>query len=162
MAAHFANLPPFLNVPGKPSIPWHLWKKIFQVHLKAAGGNGWEDERRASALISVLGIEGQRKYFAAQEQLEAHGGPNATHTASTPTAADSGTVSTDAATTEYDTLLKFLDGLFAESTNVLAERHLFTSRKQLPGENVSRLRHRAEEKAPVMQVRRHLRRQSTD
>ncbi|KAH7947863.1 hypothetical protein HPB52_016370 [Rhipicephalus sanguineus] len=134
MAAHFANLPPFLNVPGKPSIPWHLWKKIFQVHLKAAGGSGWEDERRASALISVLGIEGQRKYFAAQEQLEAHGGPNATHTASTPMAADSGTVSTDAATTEYDTLLQFLDGLFAESTNVLAERHLFTSRKQLPGE----------------------------
>ncbi|KAH7947908.1 hypothetical protein HPB52_016798 [Rhipicephalus sanguineus] len=134
MAAHFANLPPFLNVPGKPSIPWHLWKKIFQVHLKAAGGSGWEDERRASALISVLGIEGQRKYFAAQEQLEAQGGPNATHTASTPTAADSGTVSTDAATTEYDTLLQFLDGLFAESTNVLAERHLFTSRKQLPGE----------------------------
>ncbi|KAH7955542.1 hypothetical protein HPB52_001238 [Rhipicephalus sanguineus] len=68
------------------------------------------------------------------EQLEAHGGPNATHTASTPTAADSGTVSTDAATTEYDTLLQFLDGLFAESTNVLVERHLFTSRKQLPGE----------------------------
>ncbi|KAH7935087.1 hypothetical protein HPB52_003691 [Rhipicephalus sanguineus] len=134
MAAHFANLPPFLNVPGKPSIPWHLWKKIFQVHLKAAGGSGWEDERRASALITVLGIEGQRKYFAAQEQLEAQGGPNATHTASTPTAADSGTVSTDAATTEYDTLLQFLDGLFAESTNVLAERHLFTSRKQLPGE----------------------------
>ncbi|KAH7968218.1 hypothetical protein HPB52_007031 [Rhipicephalus sanguineus] len=133
MAAHFANLPSFLNVPGKPSIPWHLWKKIFQVHLKAAGGSGWEDERRASALISVLNIEGQRKYFAAQEQLEAHGGPNATHTASTPTAADSGTVSTDAATTEYDTLLQFLDGLFAESTNVLAERHLFTSREQLPG-----------------------------
>ncbi|KAH7969953.1 hypothetical protein HPB52_023086 [Rhipicephalus sanguineus] len=134
MAAHFVNLPPFLNVPGKPSIPWHLWKKIFQVHLKAAGGSGWEDERRASALISVLGIEGQRKYFAAQEHLEAHGGPNATHTASTPTAADSGMVSTDAATTEYDTLLQFLDGLFAESTNVLAERHLFTSRRQLPGE----------------------------
>ncbi|KAH7947376.1 hypothetical protein HPB52_010998 [Rhipicephalus sanguineus] len=91
MAALFANLPPFLDVPGTPPIPWHKWKKIFQVHLKAAGGSGWEDERRASALISVLGIQGQRKYFAAQEQLEAQGGPNATHTASTPTAADSGT-----------------------------------------------------------------------
>ncbi|KAH7952410.1 hypothetical protein HPB52_022840 [Rhipicephalus sanguineus] len=100
MAALFANLPPFLDLPYSPPIPWHLWRKIFQVHLKAAGGSGWEDKRRASALISVLGIEGQRKYFAAQEQLEAQRSPNATHTASTPTAADSGTVSTDAATTE--------------------------------------------------------------
>ncbi|KAH7967677.1 hypothetical protein HPB52_001561 [Rhipicephalus sanguineus] len=39
-----------------------------------------------------------------------------------------------AATTEYDTLLQFLDWLFAETTNVLAKRHLFTSREQLPGE----------------------------
>ncbi|KAH7975523.1 hypothetical protein HPB52_002619 [Rhipicephalus sanguineus] len=129
MAAHFAKLPLFLNVPGKPSIPWHLWKKIFQVHLKAAGGSGWEDERRASALISLLGIEGQRKYFAAQEQLEAEAD-------GTVTASGSGTVpKTEAATaTAYDTVLQFLDGLFAETTNVLAERHLFTSREQLPGE----------------------------
>ncbi|KAH7969843.1 hypothetical protein HPB52_022364 [Rhipicephalus sanguineus] len=35
MAAFFANLPPYLDVPDKPAIPWHLWKKIFQVHLKA-------------------------------------------------------------------------------------------------------------------------------
>ncbi|KAH7957586.1 hypothetical protein HPB52_020597 [Rhipicephalus sanguineus] len=97
MAAFLANLPPFLNVPGKPSIPWHLWKKIFEVHLKAAGGSGWEDERRA-----------------------------------TPAALGTGAVSKTA--TEYDTLLQFLDGLFAETTNVLAERHLFTSREQLPGE----------------------------
>ncbi|KAH7976031.1 hypothetical protein HPB52_008364 [Rhipicephalus sanguineus] len=112
MAAHFAKLPPFLNVPGKPSIPWHLWKKIFQVHLKAAGGSGWEDERRASALISLLGIEGQRKYFAAQEQLEAEAD-------GTVTASGSGTVpKTEAATaTAYDTVLQFLDGLFAETTN---------------------------------------------
>ncbi|KAH7983059.1 hypothetical protein HPB52_008899 [Rhipicephalus sanguineus] len=127
MAAPFANLPPFLNAPGKPPIPWHIWHKIFQVHLKAAGGSGWEDERRASALLCALGIEGQRKYFAAQEQLEAEGAV---------TAYGSGTVpKTEAATaTTYDTVLQFLDGLFAETTNVLAERHLFTSRKQLPGE----------------------------
>ncbi|KAH7947358.1 hypothetical protein HPB52_010488 [Rhipicephalus sanguineus] len=127
MAAPFANLPPFLNAPGKPPITWHIWHKIFQVHLKAAGGSGWEDERRASALLCALGIEGQRKYFAAQEQLEAEGAV---------TASGSGTVpKTEAATaTTYDTVLQFLDGLFAETTNVLAERHLFTSRKQLPGE----------------------------
>ncbi|KAH7984617.1 hypothetical protein HPB52_023287 [Rhipicephalus sanguineus] len=127
MAAPFANLPPFLNAPGKPPIPWHIWHKIFQVHLKAAGGSGWEDERRASVLLCALGIEGQRKYFAAQEQLEAEGAV---------TASGSGTVpKTGAATaTTYDTVLQFLDGLFAETTNVLAERHLFTSRKQLPGE----------------------------
>ncbi|KAH7943789.1 hypothetical protein HPB52_011740 [Rhipicephalus sanguineus] len=134
MAALFANLPPFLDVPGTPPIPWHKWKNIFQVHLKAAGGSGWEDERRASALLSALGVEGQRKYFAAQEQLEAQGVQNAPHTASTPAALGTGAVSTTEAATEYDTLLQFLDGLFAETTNVLAERHLFTSREQLPGE----------------------------
>ncbi|KAH7984492.1 hypothetical protein HPB52_021844 [Rhipicephalus sanguineus] len=111
MAALFANLPPFHNVPGKPPIPWHLWRKIFQAHLKAAGGGGWEDERRASALLCVLGIEGQRKCFAAQEQLEAQGGPNATHTASTPTASDSGTVSTDAATTEAEEIARNWEAL---------------------------------------------------
>ncbi|KAH7985558.1 hypothetical protein HPB52_025566 [Rhipicephalus sanguineus] len=129
MAALFAKLPPFLDVPGTPPGPWHLWKNIFQVHLKVAGGSGWEDERRASALISVLGIEGQRKYFAAQEQLEAEAD-------GAVTASGSGTVpKTEAATaTVYDTVLQFLDGLYAKTTNVLAERHLFTGRKQLPGE----------------------------
>ncbi|KAH7969677.1 hypothetical protein HPB52_021025 [Rhipicephalus sanguineus] len=98
MAALLANLPPFLN---------------------AAGGTGWEDKKRVSALISALGIEGQRKYFAAQEQLEAQAD-------GTVTASSSGTVpKTEAATeTEYDTVLRFLDGLFTETTNVLAERHL--------------------------------------
>ncbi|KAH7957529.1 hypothetical protein HPB52_019869 [Rhipicephalus sanguineus] len=136
MAALFANLPPFLDVPRTPPIPWHKWKKKFQVHLKAAGGSGWEDERRASALLSALGVEGQRKYFAAQEQLEAQGVQNAPHTASTPAALGTGAVSTTeaAAATEYDTLLQFLDGLFAETTNVLAEQRLFTSREQQPGE----------------------------
>ncbi|KAH7986390.1 hypothetical protein HPB52_025012 [Rhipicephalus sanguineus] len=121
MAALFANLPPFLNAPGKPPIPWHIWQKIFQVHLKAAGGSGWEDERRASALLCALGIESQRKYFAAQEQLEADGAFTVPKT--------------EAATaTAYDTVLQFFHGLFAETTNVLAERHLFTSRTQLLGE----------------------------
>ncbi|KAH7985407.1 hypothetical protein HPB52_025659 [Rhipicephalus sanguineus] len=87
----------------------------------ASGRRKRLDERRASALLCALGIEGQRKYFAAQKQLESQGGPNAAHTA-------------NATTTDYDTLLQFLDGLFAETMNVLAERHLFTSRKQLPGE----------------------------
>ncbi|KAH7947328.1 hypothetical protein HPB52_010082 [Rhipicephalus sanguineus] len=124
MAALFANHPPFLNGPGKPPIPWHIWQKIFQVHLKAAGGSGWEDERCASALLCALSIKGQRKCFAAQEQLEAEADGG------------SGTVpkTESATTTAYDTVLQFLDGLFAETMNVLAERHLFTSRKQLPSE----------------------------
>ncbi|KAH7951463.1 hypothetical protein HPB52_009378 [Rhipicephalus sanguineus] len=111
-------------------------RRILEVHLKAAGGSGWEDERRTSALISALGVEGQRKYFAVQEQLEAQGIQNAPCTTSTPAALGTGAVLTTeaAATTEYNTLLQFLDGLFAETTNVLAEWHLFLSRKQLPGE----------------------------
>ncbi|KAH7983585.1 hypothetical protein HPB52_012990 [Rhipicephalus sanguineus] len=95
--------------------------------MKAAGGSGWEDERRASALLCALGIEGQCKYFTAQEQLEVEAD-------GAVTASGSGTVPKTETATAYDTVLQFLDGLFAETTNVLAERHLFTSRKQLPGE----------------------------
>ncbi|KAH7975800.1 hypothetical protein HPB52_005356 [Rhipicephalus sanguineus] len=69
--ALFEHLSVFLELPGPPPVPWTNWKKIFQAHLEAAGGNDWNDARRASALVSLLGREGQRKYFAATEQEEA-------------------------------------------------------------------------------------------
>ncbi|KAH7965805.1 hypothetical protein HPB49_011241 [Dermacentor silvarum] len=71
MMTLFANLPPSLYLPGTPAILWYKWKKIFQVYLKAAGGSGSEDGRRASVLISVLGWEGQREYCLAEQQAEA-------------------------------------------------------------------------------------------
>ncbi|KAH7932511.1 hypothetical protein HPB52_024464 [Rhipicephalus sanguineus] len=161
MTALFANLPPFLDVPGTPPILWHKWKKIIQVHLKAAGGSGWEDKRRASALISALGVEGQRNTSPRRIAARSAGVQNAPRTTSTPAALGAGAVSTTEAeaTTEYDTSLQFLDGLFAETRNVLAERHLFTSREKLPAKPSSNLSQLSRRK-PLVQVWRHLRRQS--
>ncbi|KAH7932548.1 hypothetical protein HPB52_024358 [Rhipicephalus sanguineus] len=87
------------------------------------------------------------------EQLEAQGAPNATHTASTPAASVSRAVSTRdaAATTNYDRLLQYLDGLFAETTNVLAVRHLFTSREQRPGETFLEFCRRPQGESPLVQ-----------
>ncbi|KAH7951016.1 hypothetical protein HPB52_004256 [Rhipicephalus sanguineus] len=128
--ALFEHLSVFLELPGPPPVPWTNWKKMFQAHLEAAGGNDWNDARRASALVSLLGREGQRKYFAATEQEEALTTPS--NAASVP-ASDAD--SSAPAVSKFDSLVKQLDRLFAASTNPLVERHQFTSRRQLPGES---------------------------
>ncbi|XP_072143800.1 uncharacterized protein [Dermacentor andersoni] len=115
--------------PGKPTS---------FAHLEAAGGGDWTDARRASALVSALGREGQRKYFADEEQEAAR-----QLTSAASASSEAARQSTDAASTssdavppasEFPRLLQRLDRLFAASTNVLAERHEFTSRKQFEGE----------------------------
>lgn len=130
-----------------PSISWHKWKQILQVHLKTAGRGGWATDRLA-ALLGALGIKGQHKYFAAQAQLEVQAIPNATQTALGSAAVpmtdkEAAATESDAAAlktpTECDTLLQFLDELFAETANVLAERHLFTTHQLLPVETFLKL-----------------------
>lgn len=111
---------------------------MFQAHLEAAGGSDWNDARRAPALVSLLGREGQRRYFVAAEQEEArHETSNAASTPSNaaPTTPASDPDSSAPAVTKYDSLVKQLDRRFAVSTNPLVERHEFTSRRQLPGES---------------------------
>ncbi|XP_070394438.1 uncharacterized protein [Dermacentor albipictus] len=136
--AFTANLPVFLEVPGPPLIPWYRWKKIFQAHLEAAGGGDWTDARRASALVSALGREGQRKHFAAEEQEAARQLTSAASASSEAARQSTGAASTTSDAVppalEFPRLLQRLDRLFAASTNVLAERHEFTSRKQFEGE----------------------------
>lgn len=111
---------------------------MFQAHLEAAGGSDWTDARRASALVSLLGREGQRKYFAAAEQEEARN--ETSNAASTTPSNAASTPASDpdslaSAVSKFDSLVKQLDRLFAASTNPLVERHEFTSRRQLPGES---------------------------
>ncbi|KAH7956131.1 hypothetical protein HPB52_006296 [Rhipicephalus sanguineus] len=128
--ALFEHLSVFLELPGPPPVPWTNWKKVFQAHLEGAGGSDWNDARRASALVSLLGREGQRKYFAATEQEEAQTTPS--NAASAPA---SDPDCSAPAVSKFDSLVKQLERLFAASTNPLVELHEFTSRRQLPGES---------------------------
>ncbi|XP_077537405.1 uncharacterized protein LOC144149627 isoform X1 [Haemaphysalis longicornis] len=138
----FDNLPVFLELPVPPPIPWHNWRKLFQAHLEAAGGSEWSDGRRASALVSVFGREGQRRYFVETEQEEARRdasnvtdsnviNPNVTNSA----ADSSVTASSASAILKFDQLVEQLDRLFSASINTFVERHEFTSRRQLQGES---------------------------
>ncbi|XP_072142329.1 uncharacterized protein [Dermacentor andersoni] len=115
--------------PGKPTS---------FAHLEAAGGGDWTDARRASALVSALGREGQRKYFADEEQEAARQLTSAASASSEAARQSTGAASTSSdavpPASEFPRLLERLDRLFAASTNVLAERHEFTSRKQFEGE----------------------------
>ncbi|XP_075550773.1 uncharacterized protein LOC142584554 [Dermacentor variabilis] len=115
--------------PGKPAS---------FAHLEAAGGGDWTDARRASALVSALGREGQRKYFADEEQEAARQLTSAASASSEAARQSTGAASTSSdavpPASEFPRLLQRLDRLFAASTNVLAERHEFTSRKQFEGE----------------------------
>nr|XP_054920362.1 uncharacterized protein LOC129381481 [Dermacentor andersoni] len=108
------------------------------AHLEAAGGGDWTDARRASALVSALGREGQRKYFADEEQEAARQLTGAASPSSEAARQSTGAASTSSdavpPASEFPRLLERLDRLFAASTNVLAERHEFTSRKQFDGE----------------------------
>ncbi|XP_075533151.1 uncharacterized protein LOC142566183 [Dermacentor variabilis] len=115
--------------PGKPAS---------FAHLEAAGGGDWTDARRASALVSALGREGQRKYFADEEQEAARQLTSAASASSEAARQSTGAASTSSdavpPASEFPRLLQRLDRLFAASANVLAERHEFTSRKQFEGE----------------------------
>ncbi|KAH7984640.1 hypothetical protein HPB52_023383 [Rhipicephalus sanguineus] len=112
--ALFGHLPVFLELSGPPPVPWTDWKKMFHAYLEAAGGIDWNDARRASVLVSMLGREGQRKYFASAELEEARTTPS--NAASAPAFAPD---SSAPAASMFDSLVKQLDRLFAASTNPL-------------------------------------------
>ncbi|KAH7935797.1 hypothetical protein HPB52_013596 [Rhipicephalus sanguineus] len=115
---------------GHPRFRGLTGRKCFSPTSRRPAAADWNDARRASALVSLLGREGQRKYFAATEQEEALTTPS--NAASVP-ASDAD--SSAPAVSKFDRLVKQLDRLFAASTNPLVERHEFTSRRQLPGES---------------------------
>ncbi|XP_056228794.1 zinc finger protein 665-like [Seriola aureovittata] len=54
--------PPFLPVPGEPTMFWHKWLKAFEHYLEALGENELVDSSKCVLLQNCLGPEGQRVY----------------------------------------------------------------------------------------------------
>lgn len=52
--------PPFLPVPGEPTMFWHKWLKAFEHYLEALGENELIDSSKCVLLQNCLGPEGQR------------------------------------------------------------------------------------------------------
>ncbi|XP_075947647.1 uncharacterized protein LOC142949720 [Anarhichas minor] len=52
--------PPFLPVPGEPTMLWHKWRKAFEHYFEALGENKLVDSSRRVLLQNCLGLEGQR------------------------------------------------------------------------------------------------------
>lgn len=56
--------PPFLLVPGKPSLPWPKWLKSFKNYIQALGDNKLSDSSKCALLQNFLGAEGQLVFTA--------------------------------------------------------------------------------------------------
>ncbi|XP_045904129.1 zinc finger protein 665-like [Micropterus dolomieu] len=52
--------PPFLPVPGEPTMFWHKWLKAFEHYVEALGENELTDSSKCVLLQNCLGPEGQR------------------------------------------------------------------------------------------------------
>ncbi|XP_037621469.1 zinc finger protein 585B-like [Sebastes umbrosus] len=52
--------PPFLPIPGKPTMFWHKWLKAFEHYTEALGENELVDSSKCVLLQNCLGLEGQR------------------------------------------------------------------------------------------------------
>ena len=53
---------PFLDSPGKPSIPWSEWERRFETYITAIEGTKLSAERRKALLLHYAGAEVQRIY----------------------------------------------------------------------------------------------------
>ncbi|XP_020495400.2 zinc finger protein 585A [Labrus bergylta] len=56
--------PPFLTVPGKPSMFWHKWLKAFEHYVEALNEHELSDSSKCLLLQNCLGLEGQRIFTA--------------------------------------------------------------------------------------------------
>ncbi|XP_029923254.1 zinc finger protein 208-like [Myripristis murdjan] len=54
--------PPFLPVPGEPTMSWDSWHKSFENYLEAFGETELFDSAKCALLQNCLGQEGQRVY----------------------------------------------------------------------------------------------------
>ncbi|CAN8002821.1 unnamed protein product [Ixodes pacificus] len=46
--------PPFLQTPGRPSLPWEEWEQTFTVYLLASGAAECPPERRARPFFCIV------------------------------------------------------------------------------------------------------------
>lgn len=102
------NPSPFLQHPGKPTIPWRTWIHIFDNYLTAAGLNDLAQARRKAILLNAIGTEGQRIFYTLPQAAEK----------------------------TFDQTRQALAEYFSDALNVVAERHRFRSRGQLPEESI--------------------------
>lgn len=107
------TVPPFLDRPGKPPVPWKQWRKIFENYMLAIDGTMFKPERQKAMLLHALGTEGQRIFYT----LTAAAVPDTTLDV-------------------YKKALTTLEVRYAETYNVMVERRKFRQRAQLPDENV--------------------------
>lgn len=56
--------PPFLLVPGKPSMPWPMWLKSFKKYIQALDEDKLSDSSKCALLQNCLGAEGQHVFTA--------------------------------------------------------------------------------------------------
>ncbi|KAL7404440.1 hypothetical protein ABVT39_014824 [Epinephelus coioides] len=56
--------PPFLPVPGEPTMIWHKWLKAFEHYVEALGESDLVDSTKCMLLQNCLGPEGQRIFTA--------------------------------------------------------------------------------------------------
>ncbi|KAM7300644.1 uncharacterized protein ISCGN_016252 [Ixodes scapularis] len=115
--------PPFLQTPGRPSLPWEEWEQTFTVYLLASGAAECPPERRKAILLHCLGAEGQRVFRTLP----------AGSSAAAPAVQDKPTAAT---TDVYASALAALRKQFSTSCNVVVERHRFHRRNQHAGESV--------------------------
>ncbi|XP_040066500.1 uncharacterized protein LOC115323033 [Ixodes scapularis] len=115
--------PPFLQTPGRPSLPWEEWEQTFTVYLLASGAAECPPERRKAILLHCLGAEGQRVFRTLP----------AGSSAAAPAVQDKPTAAT---TDVYASALAPLRKQFSTSCNVVVERHRFHRRNQHAGESV--------------------------
>ncbi|KAH8035380.1 hypothetical protein HPB51_005104 [Rhipicephalus microplus] len=59
-------LPPFLQCPGLPSIPWRQWHPVLQVYIDAASRDATAEHKKA-LLQNALGVESLNTYLRAVE-----------------------------------------------------------------------------------------------
>lgn len=56
---------PFLPCPGEPTLPFMIWRRIFESYLAviSASADGWTDARHHAILLHCLGMEEQRLFY---------------------------------------------------------------------------------------------------
>ncbi len=109
MAAVASFPTPFLPCPGELSIPFDVWLKMFRNYLLFvnASGDEWPAARKRALFLHCLGTEDQRLFYTLPNQGET-----------------------------MEEAIEVLQAYFVPRRNVIAERHAFRKRTQVPGETV--------------------------
>lgn len=107
---------PFVSRVGKPSMPWHHWRRMFQNYLIASGSDGFSPARQKTPLLHALGAETGIIFCTFPEPLS----------------------STSASTeeNEFDQVMCKLHAHFAITLSVMAERSCLRKRGQELDEDI--------------------------